>query len=299
MNKIYAQIKKVLWWILLANLAVAIAKILVGMSINSTSVLADGFHSVTDGSGNIVGLIGIAFASKPVDQDHPYGHAKYEMLGSLIIAAVLVFLSFEIVLEAYSKFMNPVTPNISALSLIVMVSTLAINLFVTIIEHKEGVRLGSTILTSDAMHTRSDVFVTIGVIISLVMVKLGLPIWIDPLVSLVVVAFILKAAYGIFSDSSKILLDSKVIEEEEILRILKPLPQIKGVHDIRSRGTKQYVFIDMHILMDDRMPLNESHELAHQIEQLIQDNYSDLMVQVITHMEPYLEEMSVELNPKE
>ncbi len=175
-----------------------------------------------------------------------------------------------------------------------MLSTLAINLFVTIFEHKEGVRLGSTILTSDAMHTRSDVFVTIGVIISLVMVKLGLPIWIDPLVSLVVVGFILKAAYGIFNDSSKILLDSKVIEEEEILRLLEPLKQIKGVHDIRSRGTKQYVFIDMHVLTDDRMPLNEVHELAHQIEKLIQENYFDLMVQVITHMEPYLEETAGE-----
>lgn len=101
------------------------------------------------------------------------------------------------------------------------------------------------------MHTRSDVFVTLGVITSMGLIYLGFPIWIDALVSLIVGFFILKAAFEIFKDSSDILLDAKVVDEQEILLILNSLPEIKGIHHIRSRGTLQNLFIDMHVLTDD------------------------------------------------
>jgi len=286
-EKHYQSIKRVLWIILFANLAVAIAKILLGLSMQATAVLADGFHSLTDGSSNIIGLIGIGFASKPVDEDHPYGHAKYEMLGSLMIVAMLGFLSLQILLQVYEKLMNPVVPSVDLFGLVIMSVTLIINLFVTVYEKREGKRLNSTILISDAMHTRSDVFVTIGVITSLVLIRLGFPIWIDSLVSVIVVFFILRAATEIFKDSSSILLDAKVIEEDEILDILKPFTEIKGVHHIRSRGTIQMMYIDMHVLTDDMMPLKDAHALSHAIEKAIQEHFLGSSVQVITHMEPY------------
>jgi len=285
----YSKIKQVLWIILFANLAVACAKIFVGLTINSASVLADGFHSITDGSGNIVGLIGIALASRPDDDDHPYGHAKFETLSSLVIVGMLVYLSIQIISSAYGKFMNPVTPQIEASTFIVMAATFAVNVVVTVLEHKQGVKYHSTILISDAMHTRSDLFVTLGVIASLVLVKMGMPVWIDPLVSLVVAGFILKAAYEIFRMSSKILLDSKATDEKEIREVLQPLTQIKGMHRIRSRGTEQNLFIDLHVWADKDMTLSETHELSHQIEELLKEHYAPAKVQVISHMEPFIE----------
>lgn len=287
MNQHYKSIKRVLWIILFANLAVAFTKIMLGISMGATSVLADGFHSLTDGSSNIIGLIGINFAMKPVDEDHPYGHSKYEMLGSLVIVAMLGFLSLQILLEVYQKVLNPVKPTVDFLSLAIMLGTLIVNLFVTVYEKKVGTELSSTILVSDAMHTRSDVFVTIGVITSMSLIYFGFPIWIDAFVSLIVVYFILRAAYEIFKDSSDILLDAKVVDEHEILVILKTLPEIKGIHHIRSRGTLQNLFIDMHVLTDDFLSVKEAHALSHVIEAAIQQHFSASIVQVITHIEPF------------
>ncbi len=287
MDKHYQSIKRVLWIILFANLAVAFTKIVLGISMNATSVLADGFHSLTDGSSNIIGLIGINFAMKPVDEDHPYGHSKYEMIGSLVIVAMLGFLSFQILLEIYQKVLNPVNPSVDPLSIAIMLGTLIVNLFVTVYEKKVGTEINSTILVSDAMHTRSDVFVTIGVITSMTLIYFGFPIWIDAFVSLIVVFFILKAAYDIFKDSSDILLDAKVVDEHEILVILKTLPEIKGIHHIRSRGTLQNLFIDMHVLTDDFLSVKEAHALSHVIEAVIQHHFSASIVQVITHIEPF------------
>ena len=286
MEQHYKSIKRVLWIILFANLAVAITKIVLGLSISATSVLADGFHSLTDGSSNIIGLIGINFAMKPVDEEHPYGHSKYEMLGSLVIVAMLGFLSFQILLEVYQKFLNPIAPTVDPLSLAIMVGTLVINLFVTVYEKNIGTKLNSTILVSDAMHTRSDVFVTLGVITSMTLIYFGFPIWIDAAVSLVVVFFILKAAFEIFKDSSDILLDAKVVDEQEILLILNSLPEIKGIHHIRSRGTLQNLFIDMHVLTEDFLTVKEAHALSHVIEASIQQHFSGSLVQVISHIEP-------------
>ena len=287
MDKHYQSIKRVLWIILFANLTVAFTKIVLGISMNATSVLADGFHSLTDGSSNIIGLIGINFAMKPVDEDHPYGHSKYEMIGSLVIVAMLGFLSFQILLEIYQKVLNPVNPSVDPLSIAIMLGTLIVNLFVTVYEKKVGTEINSTILVSDAMHTRSDVFVTIGVITSMTLIYFGFPIWIDAFVSLIVVFFILKAAYDIFKDSSDILLDAKVVDEHEILVILKTLPEIKGIHHIRSRGTLQNLFIDMHVLTDDFLSVKEAHALSHVIEAVIQHHFSASIVQVITHIEPF------------
>jgi len=115
----YSQVKFVLWLILFANFAVALAKIVVGLMIKSASVMADGFHSLTDGSSNIIGLIGIGLASKPVDEDHPYGHQKYETLTSLFIVGMLLFLGIQIVSNAFKNSRIQLRSNLSrsALSL--------------------------------------------------------------------------------------------------------------------------------------------------------------------------------------
>ena len=208
----YKKVSFVLWVILFANFTVALLKIIIGSIIHSASMTADGFHSLTDGSSNIVGLIGIRLASKPVDKDHPYGHRKFEPLTGLFIAGMLFLIGGKIVINAIGSFRNPVVPNITIESLIVLIITLGINIFVSLYEYKVGKKLGSQILISDSMHTRSDIYVSIGVLATLVGVKLGLPPIIDPIASLVVAGFIFYAAYEIFKDNSDVLLDKVAVE---------------------------------------------------------------------------------------
>jgi len=159
--------KNVLWIILFANLVVAGVKIVAGQLIQSASLTADGFHSLTDGISNVVGLIGIQFASQPIDENHPYGHRKYEFLTGLFIGFMLLIIAVLVLYEAMDKFVNPVVPDITLSSLIALVATLLINIFVCIYEYRQGQRLGSAILISDSLHTRSDVYVSLSVLCTL------------------------------------------------------------------------------------------------------------------------------------
>jgi len=281
----YKSIKNVLLIILVLNFAVAAAKIIMGTVINSGSMTADGFHSLSDGSSNIIGLIGIGMAAKPIDDDHPYGHRKYETLTGMFIFGMLVFLGLKIISDAFFKFFNPVTPVISMESLLVMIVTLGINFFVTNYESKRGTELNSTILISDAMHTKSDIYITIGVLITLIAIKMGASPIVDPMASVVVAGFILQAAYEVFKTSSGILVDSSVVETEKIEKMVLAIEGVLGVHKIRSRGTSDDMYIDMHIEANPKLSLEECHKLMHEIEaDLRQELNND--AQVIIHIEP-------------
>lgn len=281
------QVKRVLWVILFANLAVAGVKIIAGEFIASASLTADGFHSLTDGISNIVGLIGIQFAAQPLDGKHPYGHRKYEYLTGLFIGFMLLLIGGFVVYEAFEKFLNPVVPNITTESLVALIGTLLVNLYVCIYEYRQGQKLGSPILVSDSLHTRSDVYVSISVLATLIGIKFGLPAVIDPIASLVVAAFILRAAAGIIRSTSDVLVDKAVVTDTELIReIAFSFPEVKDIHNIRSRGSEQDLYIDMHLLVDPAMELANSHRLSHEIEREIRQRLQ-AGAHVMIHMEPF------------
>ncbi len=286
MQDSFKKVKQILWIILFANFAVAALKIIIGTISNSTSMTADGFHSLADGSSNIIGLIGIHLASKPIDDDHPYGHKKYETLTGLFISGMLFLIGGKIIYTAIERFINPVVPNIGIDCLIALMITLCINIFVCTCEYKQGKKLGSQILISDSMHTRSDIYVSIGVLITLIGIKLGLPPIIDPITSLIVSGFIIHAAYIIFKENSSVLLDAAAVDIQKIEQIVLSYGQIKDVHNIRSRGSKNDLHVDMHILIEPHMSVEESHKLIHEIEEQIKKEIN-ASIQLIAHLEPY------------
>jgi len=274
-----------------ANIIIAFIKIIIGTFVNSSSIVADGFHSITDGSANIIGLIGVGIAAKPIDEGHPYGHKKYETLTGLFIVGMLVFIGGKIMIDGINKFMHPIRPEITISSLIVMLVTLCINIFVTKYEYKKGVDLNSAILISDSMHTKSDVFVTIGVIIAISAIKLGVSPLADSFASVVVSMFIFHSAYEIFKAASEILVDGMVVEAGLIKKITMSQKNVKGVHKIRSRGTIEDMHIDMHVLADSKMSLEESHKLTHEIQDALRKEFSN-NADVIVHLEPYRESIN-------
>ncbi len=288
----FKEIKKVLWFMMLANLTVATAKITLGLFIGSSSVTADGFHSLTDGGSNIIGLIGMSLASKPIDKEHPYGHRKFETLTGLFIVGMLVYIGLKIVGEAVLKFIHPTIPQITTESLLIMIATFGINIFVSIYENRRGMALNSSILVSDALHTRSDIFVTMGVMFSLIAIKLGVPPIVDPLVTLVVAGFIFHAAYDIFKGACGILVDSSALDCLEIEQITLAQEGVMGVHKIRSRGMMDDLHIDMHVLADADLNLESSHYLVHRIENAFKEQINN-EIEVIIHLEPYLSEYPV------
>jgi len=284
----YKKIRKVLWIIFFANLLVALLKIVIGSLIKSSSITADGFHSLSDGSSNIVGLIGIGLASKPIDKDHPYGHKKFEMLSGLFIAVMLVFMGGKIIINGIVGFTVPKALSITPESLITILITLFINILVSKYEYSIGKKLNSYILISDSLHTKSDIFVSLGVLTTLIGIKLGLPPIIDSIASLVVAGFILHAAYEIFISTSGILVDKAILDDEFIKNAISDFSEIKDIHNIRSRGSENNIFIDMHVMLDPKYSVEDSHVLLHKIENKIREKTNN-NTEVIIHVEPYYE----------
>ena len=291
-DEIYIKVKTVLWVILLANLGVAITKIIVGHLINSASLSADGIHSISDSMSNIVDIIGITIASRPVDKKHPYGHKKSEIIASLFIGAMLLLLGINIFSTGLDRFINPQELSITTISIVSLIITIIINLCVTVYERKKGEEYDSYILISDSIHTKSDILISIGVLFSLLGMKLGLPYIIDPIISIVISFFILHASYEIFKESIGILLDSAVIEEEKIMEVVKGFEDVLDTHKIRSRGSKNDIYIDMHIMIDPNASIEKSHMLSHEIEKEIKKKINS-NCQVIIHVEPYYKKENI------
>ena len=288
-DKNYKKIQYILFVILILNIIVAVSKIVMGNISKSSAMSADGFASLADGLSNVIAIVGVYLASKPEDENHQYGHGKIEIITGLIIGLFLLYAGFNVVMEAIGKIKNPVDINISPLSLLVMLFTLVINIIVAYYEYKKGNELNSPILIADSLHTKSDIFVTVGVIIALILIRLGMPYILDPVASFVVSLMIFYAAYNVFKENINILIDVKIVDDKEVKNlVMTEYPCVKEMHKIRSRGTKNNAFMDMHIQVDPKMTVEESHRLMHNIERTIQKNIEE-NAHVIIHIEPYFD----------
>ena len=284
---IYKKIQFILFITFVANMLVAIFKIIIGIATKSTSITADAFTSVADGLSNVIAVLGIYFASKPKEENHPYGHAKIETVASLLIGLFLAYTGIKVMMEAVDKIKNPVHPDITAVSIVVMIFTLIVNGFVSYYEQKKGEELGSSILVSDALHTRSDIYVTIGVLITLFLIKTGAPVILDSIASIIISLLIFKTAYDVFVENTNVLIDARVVDNELIKEtVFKNYESVKEIHKIRSRGTQNNIFIDMHVQVDPDMNVRQSHTLMHDIEKTIQKDINN-NAHVIIHIEPY------------
>ena len=132
------QIRKVLLYTFALNAAVAIAKVIYGYITNSIAMTSDGFHSLFDGVSNIVGLIGIWIAYHPPDENHPYGHKKYETLFTIIISVMIFVTCFQILKQVYHSIVEYHKTEVTGVSFAVMLVTMAVNIFVAIYERKKG-----------------------------------------------------------------------------------------------------------------------------------------------------------------
>ena len=280
----YEEVSRVLSRVLVLNLVVALAKIALGLVSGAVSVLSDGFHSLTDGASNLVAMIGVRVARQPPDEDHPYGHRKFETLASVGILIFLVLVLVQVASAAAARLRSVEAPRVDAVAFWVMGSTFAINLAVVLYERRAGRRLSSEILLADAHHTTSDLATSLTVIAALVGVRFGYS-WLDPAAALVVAGFIAYACWEIFRDTSRILGDRIVIDETSIRAVVQTVPDVLGCHRIRTRGSVDHVFLDLHVWMDGRMPLHEAHRVSHVVKDRLMARFPEIKDAVI-HIEP-------------
>jgi cation diffusion facilitator family transporter len=279
-----SEVTAVLYRVLFLNVVVAAAKIALGLATGAVSVLSDGFHSLTDTASNIVGIIGVRIAGAPPDDDHPYGHRKFETMASLGIMVFLLLVLREVLSAAWERWQSGGEPTINALTFIVMGGTFAVNLGVVFYERRAGRRLQSEVLLADASHTTSDLMTSATVIVALVGVQFGYS-WLDPLAAVVVAIFIAYACWEIFNSTTGILADRFVIPEDEIRQVVQSVPDVIGSHHIRTRGSNDFVFLDLHIWMDAAMDLKRAHSISHVVKDRLMARFPQIKDAII-HIEP-------------
>jgi cation diffusion facilitator family transporter len=279
-----AQVRKVLIYTLILNALVAIAKVLYGYRTNSVAMMSDGFHSIFDGTSNVIGLVGIWIASHPPDENHPYGHKKYETLFTIIIAAMLFTTCLQILKKVYLSFYEDHKTIVTQISFLIMLMTMGVNIFVMLYEKRKGKQLGSEFLVADAMHTKSDVLVSLTVIISLVFTRMGYQ-HADTIVALIIAFFIARIGYEILKSASDVLVDTVCMDNSAIEFVVNGIEGVKGCHDIRTRGSANSAYVDLHIFVDGNMSTEKSHEIADKIEEKIKQEFPSV-VDIVVHIEP-------------
>lgn len=287
-NRRRRTVVRILWVVLGLNLAVAVAKLVYGQISGALAISADGLHSLFDGSSNVIALVGVVLGRRPPDADHPYGHRKYETFAALGIVLMLLIASWEIASAAVERLLHPRSPEITPAGFWIIGITITVNAAVAIMERRAGKRLKSVILQSDAAHTASDVLVSLIVLVSFLAAGRDVA-WADGAAAAIVIVFILRAAYEILRSTFRTLADERRIPPAEIEAEAAAEPHVLEAHNVRSRGPEDDVHLDLHVLVDPRLPIAEAHEIGHRVEARLRRRWPDVS-DVVVHVEPGHEE---------
>src|SRR2546425_4055550 len=231
-----ALVRRVFIGLLVANLMVVAAKFFVGLRSGSLAILGSALDSSVDALNNVVALIVVRVAAKEPDEDHPYGHGKFETLGALGIVGFLSITCFELVRGAVNELLQGAhRVGVTDSQLAVLVLTLGGNVVIAWFENRRGGELRSELLVADAAHTRADALITVGVLAGVLFARQGWW-WIDPVVAIAVALVIVLVAYRILVRTVPVLVDQRALPTGEIRQTAETVPGVKSAYGIRSRG---------------------------------------------------------------
>jgi len=278
------DVRRVLRRLLIANLAVVVGKLLIGWRAHSLSIVSDAVHSSVDAMNNVMGLLLIRYATAAPDAGHPYGHRKIESLGAFALGGMLLVTCFEIATRAVERLRDPARIHVhpDPLTFAVLIGTILLNGAVSLYERRKGRALGSPFLLADALHTQSDVAVSGAVLVGLVLMRWKMAI-LDPLLALALSALIAWSGWQIFARTVPILIDAAPISAERIEAIVRSVPGVERVRDVRSRSDGERIFLDLVLVLTPE-DVRTAHEITEQIEERLREALGPC--QVTIHVEP-------------
>jgi cation diffusion facilitator family transporter len=234
---------------------------------------------------NGVAILAVSVAARAPDDDHPYGHEKFETLGTLGIAAFLAITCFELMRQSISEMAGGhEAPSASLLDGAFLVASLAVNACVVTYERRRGRRLGSALLLADAAHTASDILVTVLAIASLTLSHLGY-LRADALLGMLVALIIAWSGYQILRESIPILVDARAVDADRLAAIVGTIPGVMGVRSVRSRRTASgHLFAEVTILVDGSTSVSDAHDFTDEVERAIARELG--AAEAIVHVEP-------------
>jgi len=279
-----ALVRRVLIGLLFANLTVVGAKFFVGVLSGSLAVLGSAIDSSVDALNNLFALIVVRVAAKEPDEDHPYGHGKFETLGALGIVGFLSITCFELVQGAVRRLAGGAYRlDVTDFQLVVLLLTLGVNVLSAWYENRRGQELGSELLIADAAHTRADVFITVAVLIGVLFTRQGWW-WVDPALAIVVALTIVFVAYRIVVRTVPVLVDERAIPTNVIQDTALAVPGVKSAYGIRSRGPSDLRYAEVTIAVDKTADVAAAHAIADQVEERLKQDFR--LHGVTVHVEP-------------
>ena len=274
---------------IIGNAILVIFKMFAGIVAHSAAMVSDAVHSASDVLSSIIVIVGVKLAGKAADKDHPYGHERMECVAAIILAVILAATGVMIGMGALEKILHPETDTAAAPGLLALIAAC-----VSIVT-KEGMyrytihfakMLDSASLMASAWDHRSDAFSSIGALVGIAGARLGYPI-LEHIASVVICLFILKAAYDIFMEALDKMLDHSAGEEleKEIADCAAALDNVQHVDLVRSREFGSRVYVDIEISCDGSMTLSESHHVAEQVHETIEEKF-DKVKHIMVHVNP-------------
>lgn len=277
-----------------SNSILVVFKVIVGMLIGSVSIISEAIHSGMDLLAAVIAMFSVKKSYLPADDIHPFGHGKVESISGLIEAVLIFIAAFWIIFEALRKLMSAGEVESPGWGVAVMFLSAVLNFFVSQRLFAVGKEADSIALTADAWHLRTDVYTSMGVMVSLAIIWTSHFFfvdprihWLDPVAAIFVAVFILKAAYDLTSQALGDLMDVKLPPDEEgwiRSAIIGHKPEIHGYHQLRTRKAGNFRFIEFHIKVDPQMTVEASHGITRELKSRVMDRYPAATVTI--HVEP-------------
>ncbi|EMT38457.1 cation diffusion facilitator family transporter [Thermoanaerobacter thermohydrosulfuricus WC1] len=269
-----------------SNSVLVAIKLLAGILMHSVGVISEAIHSSIDLIASLIAFFSIRVAVKPADEDHPFGHSKYENVSGFVEAILIFFAAILIIYEAVRRIITGTYVENLGMGIIVMIFASFVNGVVSYFLFKVSKEENSIALKADAMHLLTDVFTSLGVTLGLVAIKVTKLDILDPIIAIFVALLIIKASIELTKEALKDLTDTSLPEEEvkEIENIIKSNSEITSFHKLRTRKSGPRREIDVHLRVDRNYNIVDAHELSHKVSKQITDKFPDS--HVIIHVEP-------------
>ena len=262
-----------------------VAKALAWNRSDSVSMLATLIDSSLDALASLVNLLAVRHALTPADREHRFGHGKAEALAGLAQAAFITGSALFLLVESARRVIEPVAPQAHGLGIGVMLFSIAATLLLLAYQRHVVRQTGSTAISADALHYRTDLLVNASVILALWLSLRGWPGF-DALFAIGIALYILYSAWEIVKQAFDHLMDRELPDDERdrIRQIAVAHPQVRGMHDLRSRRSGTATFIQLHLELDDELSLLQAHRISDEVEERLGEVYPG--AEIIIHIDP-------------
>lgn len=271
---------------IISNSTLIIIKIAAGLLMHSVGVISEAIHSSIDLIASLVAFLSIKASIKPEDEEHPFGHGKYENISGFVEAILIFFAAVLIIYAAIKKIISGFYVEKLSAGIAVMFAASLINAIISFVLFRISKKTNSIALKADAMHLLTDVYTSMGVAIGLIVIKFTKLNILDPIIAIFVALIIIKAAIGLTKETLNDLADSSLPPKElqEIIDIVKSNSEVTSFHKLRTRKSGPKREIDIHLRVNSDYSIVQAHDVSHEIEKQITDRFPG--AHVVIHLEP-------------